>query len=114
MPTPKHDQDIAFSPFQPRFEDIEASDLVVLRDTSEGWCVECKRELTKPAVIAKSISASANPHGGWVFYAVQESQDGHHRAEDSQGPWGRGLARYTAGDRLLPPRCRLGHDCSLA
>ncbi len=61
-----------FSPFENSLENLSAVDLDRLRDTSEGWYVEYKSELSKAPDIAKSISALANTYGGWVFYGIEE------------------------------------------
>lgn len=61
-----------FSPFDTSLESLAAPDLERLRDVAEGWYVEYKSELSKAVDIAKSISALANTHGGWVFYGVME------------------------------------------
>lgn len=61
-----------YSPFETSLDSLAAADLERLRDVAEGWFIEYKRELSKSADIAKSISALANTYGGWVFYGVEE------------------------------------------
>jgi hypothetical protein len=61
-----------YSPFDKSFEAIEASDLASLRAAAEGWYVEYKREASTADAMAKSVSAFANTHGGWLFYGIVE------------------------------------------
>ncbi|WP_343526947.1 ATP-binding protein [Sphingomonas sp.] len=61
-----------YNPFQRPFEELEAADLVSLQSASEGWYVEYKREASKADTMAKSVSAFANTHGGWLFYGIAE------------------------------------------
>jgi len=65
-----------YSPFQKDLASIAVDDLAALRRVSEGWFVEYKELLPSPGDIAKSVSAFANHHGGWLFIGVQESKDG--------------------------------------
>lgn len=62
----------AYSPFGKELKDLEAANLLALRQAAEGWYIEYKREVPNAASIAKSISAFANTYGGWVFYNVKE------------------------------------------
>lgn len=62
----------AYSPFDQELKNLETKSLDALRNVTEGWYVEYKRELSNAADIAKSISAFANTYGGWVFYGVEE------------------------------------------
>lgn len=61
-----------YSPFGKPFSDVETSDLEKLREVSEGWYIEYKREMPDASAIAKSISAFANTYGGGLFIGVQE------------------------------------------
>jgi hypothetical protein len=61
-----------YSPFDKRINDIETSDLVSLKQASEGWYIEYKRETPNAASIAKSLSAFANTYGGWFFIGIEE------------------------------------------
>lgn len=70
----------SFFPFQRPLRDLQVSDLTVLKDVSEGWYVEYKRECGGTRVAAKSLSSFANSYGGWLFYGIEESTDGQHRA----------------------------------
>lgn len=61
-----------YNPFERSFEKIDVTDLASLKSASEGWYVEYKREASKADAMAKSVSAFANTHGGWLFYGVTE------------------------------------------
>lgn len=61
-----------YSPFDSDFDAVKAADLVRLTTVSEGWYIEYKREVPNAASVAKSISASSNTYGGWIFYGVAE------------------------------------------
>src|SRR2546423_11601864 len=61
-----------YTPFDKTLREITAADLKTLRQVSEGWYVEYKREVPNASSIAKSISAFGNTHGGWLFYGVDE------------------------------------------
>lgn len=62
-----------FSPFKKNIEKLTANDLLALKEITEGWYIEYKREVPKAEAIAKSIAAMANTYGGWIFYGVEES-----------------------------------------
>jgi hypothetical protein len=51
-----------------------SADLPRLKHVAEGWFCEYKRELVKAVAIAKSVSAFANSHGGWIFYGIEEDK----------------------------------------
>ncbi|SMF23829.1 MULTISPECIES: ATP-binding protein [unclassified Pseudomonas] len=61
-----------FTPFNKNLDELEALDLISLKQISEGWYIEYKSQLSKASDIAKSISALANTYGGWVFYGISE------------------------------------------
>ncbi len=61
----------SFRPYD-TYTPIEPSDLVSLRSVREGWYVEYKSEAVKEKPLAKSLSAFANQHGGWLFIGVGE------------------------------------------
>jgi hypothetical protein len=62
----------AYSPFDKDFKDLQPADLLQLKQASEGWYIEYKREVPNALAIAKSISALANTYGGWLFLGVAE------------------------------------------
>ena len=61
-----------YSPFDKSIRELQASDLAVLRDVSEGWYVEYKSQIPKGSSLAKAVSAFANTYGGWLFLGVEE------------------------------------------
>jgi hypothetical protein len=69
-----------FRPFETQLSKLTPADLRALRDVSEGWYIEYKREVPNAAAIAKSIGAFANHYGGWIFYGVDQTTDGTNRA----------------------------------
>jgi Putative DNA-binding domain len=62
----------AYSPFDKELKDLEPADLAVLREVVEGWYIEYKADVPNASSVAKSLSAFANTHGGWLFYGIQE------------------------------------------
>ena len=63
---------LKYTPFDKDLHAIEAVDLASLKQASEGWYIEYKREVPDATSIAKSISAFANTYGGWLFYGIEE------------------------------------------
>lgn len=61
-----------YSPFDKELQALQADDLAALKNATEGWYIEYKREVSNASSIAKSISAFANTYGGWLFYGVEE------------------------------------------
>ncbi|MBC7163213.1 MAG: ATP-binding protein [Immundisolibacter sp.] len=61
-----------YSPFDKPLRDLQSADLKALKQASEGWYIEYKRETPNAVAIAKSLSAFANTYGGWLFLGVQE------------------------------------------
>ena len=59
-----------YNPFGKEFRQLQVQDLEKLRTVSEGWYVEYKGPLPLAKNIAKSVSALANTHGGWLWYGV--------------------------------------------
>jgi len=55
---------VEYTPFTKILRDVEAIDLVALRQAVEGWYVEYKREVPNATSIAKSLSSFANTYGG--------------------------------------------------
>lgn len=76
---------MSFNPFGKKLSEVIVSDLAVLKDVSEGWSVEYKRQGIKIKDIAKQISAFANQHGGYLFFGIEESQDSNKKAEAFPG-----------------------------
>lgn len=62
-----------YSPFNKALCDLQTADLSALKQTSEGWYVEYKRQMPKAVAVAKSLSAFANTYGGWLFVGVEET-----------------------------------------
>lgn len=62
----------SYSPFGKPIRDLQTADLKNLKQASEGWYIEYKRESPNAAAVAKSLSAFANTYGGWLFIGVQE------------------------------------------
>ncbi|WP_372003871.1 ATP-binding protein [Tistrella mobilis] len=58
--------------FSKNFDDIDADDLVILKDINEGWFVEYKEDIPKPDAIAKYMTSFANTYGGWIFFGIAE------------------------------------------
>ena len=63
-----------FFPLNKSPRDLTRDDVLNLKTITEGWYCEYKRELSKPAAIAKSVSAFANTYGGWIFYGIEEDR----------------------------------------
>lgn len=61
-----------YSPFDKPIRDLQTADLKALKQTSEGWYIEYKRETPNAVSIAKSLSAFSNTYGGWLFLGIQE------------------------------------------
>lgn len=61
-----------YSPFLKPLDELVIDDLVALKTVHEGWYVEYKETVPNPQSIAKSVSAFANTHGGYLFYGVRE------------------------------------------
>jgi len=74
-----------FNPFNKSLKEVKASDLAILKTTSEGWYVEYKQSLPIASKIAKSICAFANHYGGWLFFGIESSDDGQNVAKSFPG-----------------------------
>jgi hypothetical protein len=66
-----------YTPFGKELQALVVDDLENLKQASEGWYIEYKREIPNAKAIAKSISAFANTYGGWLFFGVQEGSKEH-------------------------------------
>jgi hypothetical protein len=66
-----------YSPFEKKIEDVQASDLGMLRSVSEGWYVEYKAQVIPVKNLAKSLSSFANQYGGWLILGVKENHETH-------------------------------------
>lgn len=62
-----------YTPFEKDIDKLDGADLAVLREVSEGWYVEYKREPVAASAIAKSVAAFANTYGGWLFIGIEEA-----------------------------------------
>ena len=49
-----------YSPFNKNIQEIQSADLKELKQSTEGWYIEYKREAPNASALAKSISAFAN------------------------------------------------------
>jgi hypothetical protein len=65
----------SYYPFKNVLENIDGSDLLLLRDVAEGWYIDYKRENIKQDDYAKQLCAFANQYGGWLIIGVEESQE---------------------------------------
>ena len=52
-----------YSPFEKSIADLQPSDLAVLKNVSEGWYLDYKRDLIPAGSMAKALSAFANTYG---------------------------------------------------
>jgi hypothetical protein len=60
-----------FNPFGKSFKDIIEGDLSILKNVSEGWYIEYKKEKQNGDKIGKSISSFANSYGGIYFIGIE-------------------------------------------
>lgn len=63
-----------YSPFAKPIGEITTQDLASLRQVSEGWYIEYKRETPSPAALAKSLLPLATPMGAGSLSGSQKSQ----------------------------------------
>jgi hypothetical protein len=75
----------SYYPFENELENIDSTDLLLLRNVSEGWYIDYKSQGLKISDFAKHLSAFANQYGGWLILGVCESQDGSRTAETFKG-----------------------------
>ncbi len=66
----------SYYPFKKELEKIDAEDLLLLKEVSEGWYIDYKVKGLKVIDLAKHMSAFANQYGGWLILGVEESSDG--------------------------------------
>jgi hypothetical protein len=66
----------SFYPFINKLENLDSSDLALLKEVSEGWYIDYKSQRIKISDLAKHLSAFANQYGGWLVIGIEESTDG--------------------------------------
>ena len=96
-----------YTPFEKNLAELSPGDLATLTDVYEGWYVEYKSELVNNKALAKSLSAFANQHGGWLFIGVAEDRETHAAQSfpgipDSQVQAGLETLRNASKDLLHP------------
>jgi hypothetical protein len=66
-----------FNPFEKDIQELEVSDLEILRERSvaEGVYIEYKSDFPNNTKIAHSIASFANMYGGWYFIGVKTDDD---------------------------------------
>ncbi|MEP1740179.1 MAG: ATP-binding protein [Kangiellaceae bacterium] len=77
--------DYSFYPFKNSLEEIDSSDLELLKDCPEGWYLDYKSRPLKIVDYAKHIAAFANQYGGWLILGVTELEDGTKRPDRFDG-----------------------------
>lgn len=75
----------SYYPFKNDLENVDESDLILLKNVSEGWYIEYKSQGLKIPDFAKHLAAFANQYGGWLIIGISESNDGNRTAEDFKG-----------------------------
>lgn len=75
----------SYYPFNKILEEIDANDLLLLKEVSEGWYIDYKVQGLKIVDFAKHISAFANQYGGWLILGVNESADDSRTASEFVG-----------------------------
>ncbi|MCQ8127808.1 AlbA family DNA-binding domain-containing protein [Methylomonas rivi] len=75
----------SFYPFNKALEDIDGSDLSLLRKISEGWYIDYKVQGLKIVDYGKHLCAFANQYGGWLIIGVSEKNDGSRSADEFLG-----------------------------
>lgn len=76
---------LTYNPFNKDLRELSAIDLLILKDTAEGWFVEYKSQALPPKTVAKSIAAFANHYGGWILYGIESTRDGTNKADKFPG-----------------------------
>lgn len=74
-----------YSPFDKTITELQSDDLTILKTVVEGWYVEYKSKLVAASALAKSVSAFANTHGGWLFLGVKEESKNNPVAAEFPG-----------------------------
>ena len=75
----------AFNPFKKDLKEVQGKDLIILRDVSEGWYVEYKKQSLRVKDLSKHLCAFANQYGGFMFFGVVEKDDGSRKADSFPG-----------------------------
>ncbi len=75
----------SYNPFKNALEEIDGSDLLLLRDVAEGWYVDYKSLGLKIDDYGKHLAAFANQYGGWLIIGVTEKNDGSRTADKFVG-----------------------------
>lgn len=89
----------SYYPFNKNLEDIDAEDLLLLKEVSEGWYIDYKSQGLKIVDLAKHMSAFANQYGGWLILGVSESSDGRRTASEFVGIPKSGLKKVSTDIR---------------
>ena len=97
-----------YTPFEKPLAEILPDELATLRRVSEGWYVEYKSKITSNRVLAKSLSAFANQHGGWLILGVVDDREENVAKEfpgieNSEVPSYLENLRNSSKDLLRPP-----------
>lgn len=91
--------DYTFYPFKNELENLDGSDLLLLRDISEGWYIDYKKQNIKSIDYAKHMSGFANQYGGWLIIGVTENKDGSRTAYEFPGIEAQEVSKITLGLR---------------
>lgn len=75
----------SYYPFRNSLDELDYTDLLLLKDVSEGWYIDYKQQGLKVADTAKHLSAFANQYGGWLIIGITETQDGTRSADEFVG-----------------------------
>jgi hypothetical protein len=75
----------SFFPFKNILEELDGSDLSLLRDVSEGWYIDYKVQGLKVSDYGKHLAAFSNQYGGWLIIGISEKNDGSRTAGEFPG-----------------------------